>query len=118
MAVRSNLFGGCLCLSLFAARIELQMMILTGFSVAGIIKIILWYMTSKYEEWVGAHGCMDAMRMSMVHHFMVMTGLSTLECRYRSSNREVADFHTAGIFIWDTSYFHCDSLNYESQFIE
>ena len=31
--------------------------------------------------------------------------------------REVADSHTPGIFIRDTAYFHCDSLNYESHFI-
>ena len=34
------------------------------------------------------------------------------------NNREVADSRTAAIFIQDTAYFHCDSLNYESHFIE
>ena len=34
---------------------------------------------------------------------------------FKSVNREVADYRTAGIFIRDTHY---NSLNYESQFIE
>ena len=32
--------------------------------------------------------------------------------------REDADSRTGGIFIRDTARFLCDSLNYESQFIE
>ena len=32
-------------------------------------------------------------------------------------NREVANSHMSGIFIWDMAYFHCDSLNYELHFI-
>ena len=30
------------------------------------------------------------------------------------TNREVADSRTAGIFIRDTTCFHCDSMNYDS----
>ena len=33
-------------------------------------------------------------------------------------NTEVTESCTAGIFMWDTAHFHCDSTNYESQFIE
>ena len=32
--------------------------------------------------------------------------------------REVAESRTVGHLIWNMAYFHCDSLNYESQFIE
>ena len=35
-----------------------------------------------------------------------------------TQNKEVADYHTAGIFIPDMACFHCYSLNYESQFNE
>ena len=37
---------------------------------------------------------------------------------YEVDSREVADSRTPGIFIQDTAYFHCDSLNYKSQFMK
>ena len=33
-------------------------------------------------------------------------------------SRKIADSRTTGIFMLDTTYFHCDLLSYKSQFIE
>ena len=45
------------------------------------------------------------------HPMMVMVGVGT-PSQVRVI-REVADSRTPGIFIRDTAYFHCDSMNYE-----
>ena len=51
------------------------------------------------------------------YHVFVAAALMEYYCSKVRNIGEVADSCTAGIFILDIAYFHCDSLNYESQFM-
>ena len=64
------------------------------------------------------HHFVEIINLTCTIGHVQLTQQNVATVRKYTVSREVVDSHTAGIFIQDTAYFHSDSLNFKSKFIE